>query len=791
MLPSPTHNQMPLAALAKVVSILFGAGLTVTVAYLLGRLWQRLFRERLKGLTRTETRLFAFAVGAACLSNLVFLLSAARLVYDAALVALAALTLAAWWRWRGSLPAHRDFEAEPNDRIVWKTLLLPIVVFYGCLYLAHSLAPETRSDGVGYHLGLVRRYQNEHGFVPIVTSFYASLTQGAEMLYLFAYSFGRHSAAKLIHFSFFVASLAAMLAFAKRCGVWRAGVAAVVLVACSPIVVPDATSTYNDCALAFYEFMVFYGLLLWWQDRESVSLPTLGVLAGFCFALKYTGGVALVALLPVVCWKSVRDSPRWATLWRSATVTAAAAAFLIAPWLVKNVVFVGNPVAPFFNDIFPNPHFTLSWESGYRNYFRSYSHSPEGYPWFTYPLELTLRGARLGGLTGPIFLLTPLALFAWRKPAGKALLAAAGLSFLPWFGNAGTRFLIPTLVFVSLALGLALLSLPARWATVVGCAALLAHAVSSWPSILPRWAGGVWSVVGIPWKAALRIQPEREYLLTSVPYYHVAEVITSEVAPPGRVFSLEPLAEAYFDAELLVSYQGGLNEELVEVLQTAVEQDLWPSRQRRLSWEPQRLRGFRIVQTNHRDSHWRMSEIRFLSGHSPVAAAASWHISSEPRPWQARRLLDGDPLTSWNSWEPLREGMWIEVRFPEPLTLSGAELHYPWGQHFVEFEYFGSDATGEWQRLEVGSEQGRLPFDPQGLKKWAVGQLASHGVKLLVTNLDGGGHNYLAPILAEDPRAWGLVEIARDGPLRVYRLMAGETYSSSKSVTTNFRSKAR
>jgi hypothetical protein len=699
------------------------------------------------------------------------LLSAVRLVYDAAMVAVAVFTVAAWWRWRRPSLPRVPFASDEKDELAWKILLLAVAACYGFLYLVHTLAPETRSDGVGYHLALIRRYYRERGFTPITTSFYASLSQGAEMLYLFAYSFGRHSAAKLVHLSFLVASLAAMLSFARRYGVWRAGVVAAVLFACSPIVVPDATSTYNDCALAFYEFIVFYGLLLWWKDRESISLPTLGLLAGFCVALKYTGGVALAVLLPLVCWKAFRDSRQWTTALRAASITTAAAMLLVAPWLIKNSLFVGNPVAPFFNDIFPNPHFTLSWETGYRAYFQTYSHTPQDDRWYTYPLELAVRGVRLDGLAGPVFLLTPLALFAWRKPAGKALLAAAAISFLPWLGNAGTRFLIPTLIFVSLALGLALLSLPSRWATAVACVVLLAHAVSSWPSILPRWAGGVWAVVGVPWKAALRIQPEREYLLQNVPFYHAAEIIAGEVAPPGRVYSLEPLAEAYFDAELLVSYQGALNEELAEMLMTAVEQDLWPSRQRRLWWEAQPLSGFRIVQVNDHSSHWKMSEIRLLE-QGPVPPAPDWAISSEPWPWHAKRLLDGNPLTSWNSWEPLRAGMWIEVRFPQPLTLSGAELIYPWGQHFIELEYFGLDASSEWRRLEARSEQSRRPFDPEGLKTWAVEQLARQGVKLLVTNLEGGGHNYLAPFIEEDPQSWGLEEIGRDGPLRVYRLMA-------------------
>jgi hypothetical protein len=50
-------------------------------------------------------------------------------------------------------------------------------------------------------------------------------------------------------------------------------------------------------------------------------------------------------------------------------------------------------------------------------------------------------------------------------------------------------------------------------------------------------------------------------------------------------------------------------------------------------------------------------------------------------------------------------------------------------------------------------------------------QLAGHGVKMLVTNLEGGGYNYLAPIIAADPKAWGLEEIGHDGPVHAYRLL--------------------
>ena len=100
------------------------------------------------------------------------------------------------------------------------------------------------------------------------------------MLYLFAFAVGKHSAAKMVHFSFLVATVVAMLAFSRRHGLWRAGVAGAVLYACSPVVGADAASTYNDCALAFYEFSAFYALLLWWRGRQRGWLVIIGILAG-------------------------------------------------------------------------------------------------------------------------------------------------------------------------------------------------------------------------------------------------------------------------------------------------------------------------------------------------------------------------------------------------------------------------------------------------------------------------------------------------------------------------------
>ncbi len=89
---------------------------------------------------------------------------------------------------------------------------------YVVLYLSNAMAPEASPDGAGYHLGLVARYLREHGFVRITDNLYAAMPAGVEMLFLFAFAFGRHSAAAMVHFAFLVALAWQVFSYGRRSG---------------------------------------------------------------------------------------------------------------------------------------------------------------------------------------------------------------------------------------------------------------------------------------------------------------------------------------------------------------------------------------------------------------------------------------------------------------------------------------------------------------------------------------------------------------------------------------------
>ncbi len=90
---------MPLPAATTVFLILLGWILTIITSYLLGRIvLVRCLGPRM-ALSRAERFVFAFGVGAACLSNVVFLLCGLGAFYTEAVWAVALLAAGGYWRW--------------------------------------------------------------------------------------------------------------------------------------------------------------------------------------------------------------------------------------------------------------------------------------------------------------------------------------------------------------------------------------------------------------------------------------------------------------------------------------------------------------------------------------------------------------------------------------------------------------------------------------------------------------------------------------------------------------------
>jgi hypothetical protein len=710
----------------SVLAAIFGAGLAVAAAFGLGR-----------RLLPASPGVVQLAAGVPLLSLSVFALLAAQAANRGALMLLCAAAMAA-----GAVRKQaRSLPAVAPPSFLW-VALAP----YAALYTIHALAPEIQPDAINYHLGLLREFLHVKGF-PARVAFYEMLPHGAETIFLPAYAVGGAVGAKLVHFSFLAATVPMILDIGLRLGLSAAtSAAAAAFYVISPVTGVTGTSAYTDVLLTFAALAALRLLLEWEQHGGWVILAAAGLLAGFCYSVKMTGAVAAAGVLLYLAGRR---------LWKAALVFGAAAALVAAPWLVRNALRCGNPLAPFFNAWFPNHYFHTASERVLLE-----SLGARSVPAATLPLELTIRGRRLQGLLGPVFLLTPVGLLALRRREGRRVAGAALMFAIPWLLNSGTRFLLPALPWVSLLLAMAL---PGKLRLL----ALAFHAFSSWPAIAGWYAdAGAWRLQGFPWRAALGIESERDYLQRVLPAYRVAKMIERHTPAGVRILDLVGAPKGYVNRDLVVFWESALGQRLVAALALATRQEPGLLRRIEAAWPELELEAVRLGWAGPRAPSWNLHEIRFFSRMGPIPTDRTWLLSARPNVWEAPYALDGNLVSRWSTWEPARPDMFFEVSFRRPLALVAlTAVSTEAGDVVIQ----GRLSTGGWRLL--AEKPPDRPYPPVDLKASAIRVLKRSGVGFILTPVAGEGTGRIGLLLADRASDWGVArEASADGAM-LFRIL--------------------
>ena len=735
----------------QVALILIAAAFTYLVAWAGGRLLLARLRVRL---FRCEEHFFGFLAGAALLSTLVFLVTCLRLAHRGVFLGLGLGLILLSWR-AGALRSRAERMAPLAWG--WRIAFGGIYGVYAFLYLVNALAPEASPDGTIYHVALPAQYLREHGFSWTTRNLLANLSEGVEMLFLFGYAFGRHSAAAMVHLLFTLTTPLGMLGYARRIGMPVAGVAGALLFFASPIVGKDGVSAYVDVAAAAAAFGAFYALEIWRGSRETGLLGLAGLLGGFAYAAKYTAGLAVVYVLGCAVYSLWRSKQ---PVWRAALVISLCAAAVMLPWMLKNVYVAGNPFSPAGNKLFPNPVLSVSSEMACAYAMRTMSGiEPK---WREIPLELTVRGELLQGTLGPVFLLAPLMLVALRRAAGRRLVLAAAILAAFYPTSIATRFLVPALPFLSLALGVAL----SMWKPAAA-AALALHAVLSWPAVLGLYTRpSAWRIAGIPWREALRLEAEQDFLAKWVPGYRMG-LLLEEVVPPGEpVLAFNSFPQSYYRREVFAGWQSSFGVRLAEGLQTAYTDNMTPTWHREFRFPGRALRRLRLVQTARSDTdNWSVSELRFFHRGIEVARGPGWRLKARPNPWDVQLAFDNNPVTRWTSGEPHRPGMYIEIDFGSDTAVDAVRAECSHDQWRSKMRLEVERGPGQWHRLETEST-GEDAAAPGYLRHAAVEYLRQNSIRWLLVEDSVEG----APDFRNRESEWGLALAAQRGSFRLYRV---------------------
>jgi hypothetical protein len=710
-------------------------------------------------LWRFERVPLAFTLGTACLHLAVFAILAAHIAYWPVLTVLLLSVIGCAvakgsWRLRG--------EAGEPLSLNLKRVCIPLFGIFTILYFFHAWAPENSADGSGYHLGYVARELQAHGLERVTTDVYATFSGGIDMLFVPAFAIGRNSAAALVHLAFTMALAMAMFAYGRRLGNPWVGVAGAFLTYASPIVGIDGSSAYNDLGVAAAVFSAFYWLEIWDETHAGKALIPAGLMAGYAFAAKGTAFVMVPFALGFVIW---RVRKLGGEMLRPLVTVILFSSLMIAPWMLKNWIIVRNPIAPFGNAIFRNPYFHPIWERELADVMQSYGVTDKR----TLPLEVTVRGEKTQGILGMTFLAAPLALLALRFRHGRRLLAAALVVGAPYVTNIGTRFLIPPLPFVSLAMALGIGS-GAGIGPPILAALMIFHAVSSWPDGVRRYADKfVWRLDHILINQALRRIPQDEYLRKSDMDYGAARLVEATVPQGERILGSRGVASSYCNCEILTTFQSALSQTLFDSFYVALVEDDQPKILESFQFPERAVRRMRVLQTGNvadPETQWSVHELRFYDHGVEIPRQPEWRLRAWPNPWEVQLAFDNSLATRWRTWESVKPGDYLDVDFGRERKVDEVRIETSSDYYQIRLQVEALDPSGHWAAIAKNPKVSAFQTK-SSLRLEATEAMRSHGFHYLLI----GDSDYGADDFRDDPVAWGLKQVAVGYGIRIYKVI--------------------
>jgi len=235
------------------------------------------------------------------------------------------------------------------------TVQVCLIGIVAVFLFAKALWPAVYVDAVTYHLGLPNYYLQEGAFVYIPEDMCSGYPFITEMLYTLAMLVAGQKAAQCTSVLIFLVSILAVYEVSKTLlGVRYAGLSCAVYTL-TPCFM-DATLAFgNDLCLVYYVVMATYCFFLWhMQYRSERMLILIGLFAGICLSIKYTAFIFIpIPLLAGFIYNAVKNEERlgW-PLQRRVIICGAAAIMVCLPWMLKNIIYTGNPIYPAFFSVF-------------------------------------------------------------------------------------------------------------------------------------------------------------------------------------------------------------------------------------------------------------------------------------------------------------------------------------------------------------------------------------------------------------------------------------------------------
>jgi hypothetical protein len=309
------------------------------------------------------------------------------------------------------------------------------------------------------------------------------------------------------------------------------------------------------------------------------------------------------------------------------------------------------------------------------------------------------------------------------------------------------------------------MALPARAAW----AAIAVQAIVCWPQALNLWQPDyIFRLHDFPVRAALRIDPEAQYIARHSPEFEVARMVEKSTPAGARIFSFNTVGNAYLARDVTVSWQSAEADLVTDALRMATFYRGDTTYAWRPTWFSTPLRSLRLRVPASSPGEWDICEIQLFAGDQRIPPSPQWTLRAWPNEWEAPLALDGNDAARWRTWEPLRAGMFFEIDFDRPQSLTEASVVSHTPLYNVPLEVYGQRPDGTWQLLSSNPPVVRLPEEDLRLHATSVLRRAGH--RYLLTPTADQGNGTIGRAIEADPLGWDMEKVAEQRDQALFRI---------------------
>ena len=420
----------------------------------------QLLTKRLLGLKfsdSVEAFLFSTAVGSIFFSALVTVLVFAGWINSAVCWSILGASLLIGWKNLLHLKFVLNiFQGATTQRhAALKNLAQSFLVLLAFLSIGLAMAPAFATDALVYHLAVPKAFLQAGGLVNLPDNIYSFFPQQIEMLYLFALALGSDSLAQLTGLGIVFLLLLALWHYSsKKVGDSYAWLTPLIFFS-TPTFFSLASSAYVELQAATYIFLGFYCWENGCKRKQASWFILMTLFAGAAVTTKLTSIIILpLALIGLTIHGRSHKNVNQTAI--QCLTLALGALLIISPWLVRNYFFTGNPLAPFFINIFGGES-GMNWDitrsQMQLKYYSSFGMGHGILNFLSLPINLTffseLNSLKFDGKIGILYLLLLPALLGLDRKNLPAIIVFSVLLVFWFLQMQSIRLLAPALAFLS------------------------------------------------------------------------------------------------------------------------------------------------------------------------------------------------------------------------------------------------------------------------------------------------------------------------------------------------------